>query len=59
MFARAFYKALFARQTLGEAALAARQAVRERFPLDPSWLGYVVYGHPSARLRLRPTSPGS
>jgi hypothetical protein len=47
-FATAFQTALFEGQTLAEASRTARQAAKESG--DSSWLAYVVYGTPSARL---------
>jgi hypothetical protein len=47
-FATAFQTALFDGQTLAEASRTARQAAKESG--DSSWLAYVVYGTPSARL---------
>lgn len=47
-FAETFYRALVERgETLGSAALAARQALAED-PDDPTWLAYTVYGDPHA-----------
>lgn len=48
-FAEAFYKALLDdRVSVGEAAHRARVAVRQAN--DPTWLSYVVYAHPEAKL---------
>lgn len=52
-FAKAFYKALVAGKTLGEAVQEARSALRESFPGDPGWLGYVVFGMAGARTTER------
>ncbi|MES1244285.1 MAG: CHAT domain-containing protein [Acidobacteriota bacterium] len=49
-FAWSFYGALRDGATLGEAALAARQAVARERPSDPSAYAYTVYGHPNARV---------
>jgi hypothetical protein len=51
-FAEAFYGALLRGETLGQAALQARQTLREQRPGDPSALAYTVYGHPNAHLTL-------
>ncbi|HEY6321645.1 MAG TPA: CHAT domain-containing protein, partial [Thermoanaerobaculia bacterium] len=51
-FAEVFYGELEGGRTLGEAMLAARLAVREKDPSRPTWLAYVAYGHPGARLVL-------
>jgi hypothetical protein len=50
LFCRTFYDALLAGKTFGESALVARGAVAATG--DPSWLAYVVYAHPNARLAL-------
>jgi hypothetical protein len=47
-FGKAFYEALDGGATLSEAAIAARDAARYD---DATWLAYVVYGHPHARLQ--------
>ncbi|WP_327359458.1 CHAT domain-containing protein [Streptomyces sp. NBC_01304] len=48
-FAEAFYDRLITgRQPLGQASLAARQAVRDLHGGDPAWLAYAVYGSPAA-----------
>ncbi|HEY2738762.1 MAG TPA: NB-ARC domain-containing protein, partial [Thermoanaerobaculia bacterium] len=49
-FARVFYQELDADKTFGEAVTAARKAVRKKDPGRPTWLAYVAYGHPGARL---------
>jgi CHAT domain-containing protein len=51
-FGKAFYEALRAGQTLGQALQAARQKARELDPDDPTWLAYSVYGHPNGRVRF-------
>ncbi|MDO7877721.1 CHAT domain-containing protein [Hymenobacter sp. ASUV-10] len=45
-FSQALYEALLAGQPLAEAVTTARQRAREDG--DPTWLSYVVYGHPYA-----------
>ncbi len=48
-FAEAFYDQLIThRQPLGQASLAARQAIRDLHGGDPTWLAYAVYGSPAA-----------
>jgi hypothetical protein len=47
-FSRAFYDALLSHATLAEAAAAGRQAAKALG--DGSWLAYVVYGYPMARV---------
>lgn len=47
-FTEGFYSALKKKKTLSEAALLARKAARG----DATWLAYVVYGAPSARIVL-------
>ncbi len=51
-FAQAFYDALRAKQTIGQAALAARRHVRALAPDDPNCLAYSVYAHPNARVKF-------
>jgi hypothetical protein len=50
VFARVFYEALEAGETIGKAAWAARVQVRALKPADPTWLAYSVYAHPNARV---------
>jgi hypothetical protein len=47
-FVTAFYTELLAGKTIGEAALTARERAREAG--DATWLAYVVYARPDARL---------
>ena len=48
-FAKAFYNHLLAGETIGQAARAARAAIR---PLnDPTWLAYTVFADPLAMVR--------
>ena len=47
-FSRAFYESLKSGNSLAEAARKARVAIRESG--DQTWLAYVVYGEPTARL---------
>lgn len=49
-FVEAFYDRLIAGDSVGKAATAARQAAREAG--DATWLAYVVYARPDARLVL-------
>lgn len=46
-FGRAFYEALRKGDSISEAAVKAREAARRD---DATWLAYVVYAHPHARL---------
>ncbi|MFJ5776077.1 CHAT domain-containing protein [Streptomyces sp. NPDC093094] len=51
-FADTFYDRLVAQgQTLGQASLQARQAIRDQGG-DPTWLAYAVYGSPAARAAI-------
>ncbi len=47
-FSKTFYTRLLAGDTIGAAALAAREAIRPY--QDATWLAYTVYAHPSAAL---------
>ncbi len=49
-FARVFYDAIEAGETIGKAAWAARDHLRALKPGDPTWLAYSVYAHPNARV---------
>jgi hypothetical protein len=51
-FAAAFYQATLRDpgRTLASAVSAARQALRQQAPHDPTWLAYALYAHPNARL---------
>jgi hypothetical protein len=53
-FAESFYESLARGETLGLAAKTARQAARKT--PGPGWLGYAVYGHPNAQVRLTPAT---
>ncbi len=48
VFARRFYAALFAGETIAVAVREARRAARSVG--DPTWMAYTVYAHPQARL---------
>ncbi|MGH2359432.1 MAG: CHAT domain-containing protein [bacterium] len=48
LWASTFYKSLVGGATLGAAALAARRTVAATG--DPSWLAYIVYAHPNAKV---------
>jgi CHAT domain-containing protein len=48
VFGKAFYDALLRGAMVSQAAIAAREAARQD---DATWLAYVVYGHPHARLK--------
>jgi hypothetical protein len=54
-FARAFYEGLTRGLPIGEAVRAARAAVRERYPGDPTWLAYRCFADPLAQ--VKPASP--
>jgi hypothetical protein len=47
-YAQAFYKALHDGKSLAVASQSARAAARQNG--DPTWLAYVVYGHPDATM---------
>ncbi|MEV0719799.1 CHAT domain-containing protein [Asanoa sp. NPDC050611] len=49
-FAEDFYTRL-ATMPLGEAAFAARRALRESDSADPTWLAYTIFGDPAATSR--------
>lgn len=52
-FAKTFYAELLdGGQSLGQASLAARQAIRD-LDGDPTWLAYAVYGSPAATATTR------
>ncbi|MFD9601295.1 CHAT domain-containing protein [Streptomyces sp. NPDC059970] len=52
-FAKTFYGELLdGGQSLGQASLAARQAIRD-LGGDPTWLAYAVYGSPAATATTR------
>ena len=50
-FTEEFYTRLQKKATIAEAAIAAREAARKAG--DATWLAYVVYGHPHARLKTK------
>jgi hypothetical protein len=54
-FCKTFYDALRGGKTFGESALQARRVVASTG--DPSWLAYVVYAHPNARVQFGPGAP--
>jgi hypothetical protein len=54
-FARAFFSALLAGETLINATLRARRATRAEG--DPGWLSYAVYGQPDTRLAVELPEP--
>jgi CHAT domain len=56
LFSKTFYEALLAGKTIGESSLAARRAVAATG--DPSWLAYVVYAHPNARVVVEAPASG-
>ena len=49
VFAESFYRRFLGGEALGAAVREARREVRRRFPGNPSWLAYTVFGHPLAR----------
>lgn len=51
-FAQEFYSYLQAGNSLGEAAMRARQAAASQVD-DPTWLAYTVYGDPRATISQR------
>ncbi|MCS7017010.1 MAG: CHAT domain-containing protein [Gemmatales bacterium] len=59
IFAIEFYNRLLGinnleQQALAQAVHGARMVIKERAPTNPTWLAYVVYGDPNARV-VRPT----
>lgn len=52
--AKAFYAHLEEGGTFGSAAQAARRKVRELAGESPTWMAYVIYGHPNGRLVFVP-----
>ena len=55
MFVPEFYNRLlglngFTRLPLGRAFQEARQAIKQLDPANPTWLGYVLYGHPDTEV---------
>jgi CHAT domain-containing protein len=50
LFATTFYDRLVQGDPLATAVRAGRDAARQKAPDDPTWLSYVAYGHPNARL---------
>jgi hypothetical protein len=55
-FAKAFYRGMCQGLPIGQAMLAARQWVRDRYPNDPTWLAYCCFADPMARVEPLPTS---
>jgi serine/threonine protein kinase/outer membrane protein assembly factor BamB len=49
LFWSTFYRAIWSRKPLGEAALIARRAVRSALPNSMDWLAYFTVGDPMAR----------
>jgi CHAT domain len=49
-FAIEFYKRLFAGTPIGKAVKEARLKVKNDSPGDPTWLAYVVFADPSAKM---------
>ena len=50
-FAAVFYEKLFGGAALGDAFTAARTAIRDAAPNNPTWLAYVLYGEPLSLLQ--------
>jgi RNA polymerase sigma factor (TIGR02999 family) len=55
-FAKAFYSKMCQGLPIGQAMLAARRCVRDRYPNDPTWLAYCCFADPMARVEPLPTS---
>ncbi|PDW03663.1 CHAT domain-containing protein [Candidatus Viridilinea mediisalina] len=52
-FATTFYTQLFDEgQTAAAAVWAARQAIKQQRPSDPTWLAYSLYAHPNVRVQV-------
>ncbi len=51
-FAVQFYDNLLAGQTFGAAFHAARLAIREQQPANPTWLAYTLYADPNGKMDL-------
>jgi CHAT domain-containing protein len=49
-FAQAFYGRMCQGLPIGQAMMAARQQVRERYPNDPTWLAYCCFADPMAKI---------
>jgi hypothetical protein len=49
-FAQAFYGRMCQGLPIGQAMMAARQQVRERYPNDPTWLAYCCFADPMAQV---------
>jgi hypothetical protein len=56
-FSEAFYKALLSGRTLAEATTAGRDAARAAN--EATWLAYVVYGYPCAKLTVETPNAGA
>jgi chaperonin GroEL len=54
-FVKTFYEELAKGERLADAMRSARQRARE-VPGDPSWMAYVLYAHPNARVVLERTA---
>jgi len=51
-FATVFYEGIRGDDSLGEALVAARRACQLYAPDNPTWLAYMLYGHPAAQVRF-------
>jgi CHAT domain-containing protein len=49
-FAVAFYRSALEGRTIGEAMRSARRETARRWPDDPSWASFVLYGDPAFNL---------
>jgi hypothetical protein len=49
-FAQAFYGRMCQGLPIGQAMMAARQQVHERYPNDPTWLAYCCFADPMAQV---------
>ncbi len=49
-FARVLYDRLRAGEPLARAVRAARADIRTRYPTDPTWLAYSLYGNPNGHV---------
>lgn len=59
VFASAFYRAMLAGGTFGEAVRGARLACYKAAPFSNTWAAYQCYGDPDFRLTLPDVEPGA
>jgi len=57
--ATSFFRRFLGGEGLAEALHGARSEAREAFPGDPTWLAYVAFGHPDARVGASATEASS